>query len=597
LRRKRYGRVAKRHTEGPGVKLSSPLRWFSLLFVTIGLYLGAGCSAAEDPPGRNNDLNGIKESKITAAKPAVGLNKFDLFVQYLGHTSWGREGDYSQADYQRVTRAMAEKAIVDARDIGVTYLRVSATGYHPATFRSSQPSDLSLWRDDPSAYWALFDQMMADLRSHDVRIVPVFLWNWTQFASMTGESADQMINDPDSDSYRLLKAYVAEFVHRYKDHPALYFYELTNELNLQADLDVVERCANAGLPDPTVCEPMSNFSTDEMIGFTGRLAAHVRSLDPSRPISSGFSLPRPNAEHLRRSPEFAPGGPDFEFDSLAEFKKNLTDIHSGVDVVSVHFYNRRYDNDRLGITGHTNAALLDRVKQIADGLDKELFVGEFGDVKPYIKDDKRALFTQNVLDKIVELKIPYSAPWVWEFYERSPYSTYDNPNTFFNLEPGHTDLIISKIKDANADLGNFVPSPKSPDTTPPRVIVTWPLEGQMSCNQMVHAVASDEGEAVSRVRFLVDGDTKATVSTPPYRFELDAVSLGFGGHRITAEGYDRAGNVGRFAVSVRSPLCIRERLSRLVGSTTDQSAAALHGAFVPSTTQGTGATDSRQGSW
>jgi hypothetical protein len=566
--------------------LGSPWRWFSLLFMILGSCLVAGCSTTEDPPGRKNDSNSAQDARAVAAKPAVGLNKFDLFLQYLGHASGGWGSGYRQAQYQRVTRAMGEKAIVDAQDIGVTYLRVSATGYHPATFRRSQPSDLGLWRDDPSAYWALFDQMMADLRTHEVQIVPVFVWNWTQFPSMTGERADQMINDPDSASYRLLEEYVAEFVHRYNDHPALYFYELTNELNLQADLDVVDRCVRAELPDPTVCEPMSNFSTDEMIGFTSRLAAHVRSLDPSRPISSGFSLPRPNAEHLRRKPEFEGGGPDFEFDSSAEFKKNLTDIHSGVDIVSVHFSNRPYNNDRLGITGHTNAALLGRVKRIADELDKELFVGEFGDVNPYIKDDKRALFTQNVLDKIVELEIPYSAPWVWEFYERSPYSTYDNPNTFFNLEPGYTDLIISKIEEANEDLGTSVPAPRSPDTNPPNVIVTWPLEGQMSCDQMVHAVASDEGRAVSRVTFLVDGDAKATVSTPPYRFELDAVGLGLGGHRITAEAYDSSGNVGRSGVSVRSPLCIRERLLRLVGSATAQSASARHSGPVLGTASG-----------
>jgi hypothetical protein len=306
-------------------------------------------------------------------------------------------------------------------------------------------------------------------------------------------------------------------------------------------------------------------------------------LDPSHPISSGFSLPRPNAEHLRRKPEFEGGGPDFEFDSPVEFKKNLTDIHSGVDIVSVHLYNHPYNNDRLGITGHTNAALLDRVKRIADELDKELFVGEFGDIKPYIKDDKRALFTQNVLDKIVELEIQYSAPWVWQFYERSPYSTYDNPNTFFNLEPGYTDLINSKIKEANQDLGNPVPAPKSSDTTPPRVIVTWPLEGEMSCDQMVHAVASDDGRAVSRVRFLVDGDGHTTVLMPPYRFELDAAKLWPGRHRITAEAYDRSGNVGRSEVNVRSPLCIRERLLRLVGSATARSASTRHSEPVPGT--------------
>jgi hypothetical protein len=465
---------------------------------------------------------------------------------------------------------MAEKAIVDASNIGVTYLRVSAIGYEPTTFKDVGISDSSLWRDDPTAYWELFDQMMEDLRTNDVQIVPVFIWNWTQFPAMTGETADQMINDPSSESYQLLEKYIAEFVHRYKDHPALYFYELTNELNLLADLDNVGRCSSGKSPPPMQCEPMGNFSTDQMIAFTSHLAAYVKSLDPDHPVSSGFSIPRPTAEHLRRTPEFSPGGIDWGLDSLAELKKNISDIHAGMDIVSVHFYNREGNNDRFGITGHTNAELLETIKQTTDELDKELFVGEFGDVEPYIKDDKRSLFTQNVLHKVVELKIPYSAPWVWEFYEHSPYSTYNTRNTYFNLEPGYTDLIISKIKQANEELGNRTPPSESPDTTPPQVIVTWPLEGQLSCNQSVHAVASDDSGTVSEMRFLIDRDPVTKDLTPPYRFDLDAAQLGLGKHQITAEAYDPSGNVGHSTVSARPQLCIRERLYKLLDAMADR---------------------------
>jgi hypothetical protein len=555
------------NTRRPLINAAKSWRWLSLVFVVLVLHLDSGCSATQDtlPQPTPDGTDALAQ----AAGPSVGLNKFDLFLQYLGHASGGRESGYQVERYQRVTQAMARKAIVDAHDIGVTYLRVSVTGYYPIEFDQPWRSDLSLWRDNPTEYWALFDQMMNDLYSNEMRIVPVFMWNWIQFPAMTGENAYQMITDPNSDSYQLLKEYITEFVERYKDHPALYFYELTNEFNKYADLDMVGRCSDGKSPPPPSCEPIGNFTTDQMIAFTSRLADHVRSLDPDHLVSSGFTMPRPAAQHLRRTPEFSADGPDWSRDSLAEFKENLSDIHSGMDIVSVHFYNKVYygeerSNIRLDIAGHTNADLLEIVKQTTDGLGKRLFVGEFGDQSPYIKSDKRALFTHNVLDKIVELEIPYSAAWIWEYYPRNPYT----PDPFFSLEPGRTDLIISKIKEANAELGNRIPSPQSPDTTAPQVIVTWPLGGWLSCNQLVYAVASDDSGDVQKVKFLVDGDLETAVSAPPYRFDLDTARLGFGKQQIRAEAYDRSGNVGQYTVTASPSLCLRERLSRLLDAMT-----------------------------
>src|SRR5262249_20785108 len=208
--------------------------------------------------------------------------------------------------YQKVNRAMARKAIVDAKSIGVTYFRISATGFPPSAY--NLPGDLDPWVSDPAAYFNLFDQMMADLNSSGVKVIPVFVWNETQFPAMTGENVTTMLTDPNSKSYLLLQRYVSDFIGHYKDNPALLFYELTNELNLLADLDVVADCQKNN-PFPQLCPVKGNFSTDQMIGFTSRLAAYVKSLDPGHLISSGFSIPRTGAEHLRRHPGFLPGGP------------------------------------------------------------------------------------------------------------------------------------------------------------------------------------------------------------------------------------------------------------------------------------------------
>jgi hypothetical protein len=543
-------------------------RWLSSALVALAL-ISSGCSAINGLFGEDCPVPDTKVTNAMAAsvpRPGVGLNKPDLFIQYLGHASGGRDSAaYQETAYKKVTRAMAEKAIADASNIAEPYLRVSATGYAPSAF--DRPGDLDLWREDPTGYWCLFDKMMNDIHSNDVQIVPVFVWNWTQFPAMTSETTAQMINDPNSESYQLLTAYIAEFVNRYEDHPALYFYELTNELNLKADLDTVGRCRGGKLGLNELCEPMGNFSTDQLITFMSRLADHVRSLDPDHPISSGFSLPRPYAEHLRQQPEFSSSGPDFTRDSMTEFRKNLKDIHQQLDIVSVHFYNWEGNNERFGIYGHSNADLLDVVKQTTDEIGKELFVGEFGDVNPYIKDDKNALFTQNVLNKIVELGIPYSAPWVWEFYVTTTYRTYDRRNTYFNLEPGRTDLVIAKIKEANEKLGVPIPSAQTRDNVPPQVVITWPLEGsEMPCNPSIYVIASDNSGSISKVTLSIDGEVEATRTTRPYRFTLKTAQLGLGRLHFTAKAYDASGNSARYAVAAISGKSVLEPIFHFCSS-------------------------------
>jgi len=103
------------------------------LLVFSAAILGGNCQAAGQP------------------SQSIGLNKFDLVKQYTGLASGGD----GSARYRRVTQAMGKKAIADARDAGVTYLRVSATGFAPSAY--GRPGDLDLWVKNPSAYWAQVD--------------------------------------------------------------------------------------------------------------------------------------------------------------------------------------------------------------------------------------------------------------------------------------------------------------------------------------------------------------------------------------------------------------------------------------------------------
>jgi hypothetical protein len=461
--------------------------------------------------------------------PSIGLNKFDLLAQYEGVASGGDGG----ARYQRVTRAMGKKAIADAHDIGVSFLRISATGYAPSVY--GKPGDLDLWRRDPSGYWTLFDQMMADLNADGVRAVLTMVWNPSQFPAMTGETIPSMMRNPESKSYSLLSQYVTELVTRYRSHPALMFYELTNEMNLSADIDSVGYCRRSQ-PAPQ-CEPLGNYTTGDLVAFSKRLAGLIRKIDPSHAISSGFSVPRMNAQGLRENPEWK-AGKTAPADTREQLEQILREANQAADVISVHLYSTN-NNKRFG--SDDAVTLLAEVKKAADHIGKPLFVGEIGDDHALTSGPNS--FSARMLRKIVDLRIPYSAVWVWEFYQSKPYATYDSAADNFSLEPGYTDQLIEKLKQANIDMGNPVPAPRGPDTIPPNVVLTWPLEcAPLQTKQDVYAVASDSGGKLNRVAFWLDGKKLGQITSPPYKFELDAGNLPRGEHELVARAVNVAEN-------------------------------------------------------
>jgi hypothetical protein len=389
--------------------------------------------------------------------------------------------------------------------------------------------------------------MMADLESNQIQLIPVFVWQPSQFAAMSNERSFDTITNRDSKSYRLLLKYVTEFIERYKSRPLVYFYELTNELNIAADIDEEKRCRDA--KGAAACGMVRNFTSADLIGFTRRLAGDIRKLDNSRLISSGFAMPRANAEHLRATPEFVNPRIRKPDDSATEFARNLRDMHQDLDIVSIHLYNER-DNERFGIKGHENAALLGIVKQATDKMGKLLFVGEFADKYPTVSVNPNGPFTQAMFRKIVELKIPFSAPWGWEFYHRPP-TKDDMGREDTALEPGLTDLVISKLVEANKDLGQSVPVDRGPDKSPPNIVAFYPLDGATLAvpQQPVYVVASAQG-GIASVELLVDGKVIDTLKQAPFRFQLMTASLSAGPHEIITRAHDRSDNVQEYRLGV-----------------------------------------------
>ena len=484
----------------------------------------------------------------SVAQVTLGLNKTELVQQYLGTASGGDGG----VGYRQVGMAMARKAMADAQDVGARFLRVSITGTFPV--KPGQKGDLDLWRADPRQYWQRVDVMMDDLRGHELKLVPVFVWNVSQIPNIQGASLGSLIKQADSPSWRLLQAYVTDFITRYRDSGLIQFYELTNELNNAADVNVEKICAQGATN--LICAGAENFTAEDMIAFTGRFSRLIRSLDPQARISSGFTIPRPNAQALRdgSAGSRAKRGAA-SLDSIEDLEQYLAATHQYVDIISVHLYPLE-KNRRWGMAKGEEYKLLRVVQRIAERLGKPLFVGEFGDFDTPAAGP--GSFTDRMLNDIIHLDVPYAALWGWEFYIRNPRelqarSCGDDASRECTVavEPGRTDYVVQRFSQAAAQASGQMKARRQREDAPPRVVISWPLDcSRISDGEKVYALASDIRDGISQVSFWLDDRLIARDDSWPYAADLAVAGVASGDHVLRAVAEDTKGRTTEYRVTV-----------------------------------------------
>lgn len=342
----------------------------------------------------------------------VSVNKFDLFLRFL------EGGEAKQG---------AQQAIEEAAKQGFTVIRFAGVGFYPSHMRH--------WANE-KVYWGAFDELVQFAKRHGVRLVPVMNWNLYLFPDMANECVQDMLTNPDSRSRQYLWLYSYQLVSRYKNEPTILFWELTNEMNLEADLEFMFPYGRSQLNpvhEGTAFMRLrrDNFTTEQMIPFLKEWARFVRRMDPNHLIGSGFSAPRPAAQHLRK----AQGKGDWTEDSEQEMETYLRDTHPDpIDLISIHFY-RKHDNLRFGNEDEDSAQVLEVFKRAADRIGKPLYIGETGDDYSQRPD---APFLRNVLQRCRMLEIPLVLVWNW----MSPGDPYD-------VNPQRTPQVVPTMREAN----------------------------------------------------------------------------------------------------------------------------------------------------
>ena len=331
---------------------------------------------------------------------------------------------------------------------------------------------------------------------------------------------------------------MAAFIDHYKDRQTILFYELSNELNLQVDLDLHRRCMERA-DNSARCTVADNFTTDQMIAFSREMVSFIKQHDPSRRVSSGYSLPRPSADHLERQPEFSVQGPDWTPDSLAEFKDNLTRTQSPFDIVSVHVY-QNATNARFGRPADEAYKIFSDVGNAAHASHQSAFVGEFAGDNGFVSHVSEALKGGS---------IDYASVWIWEFYQRDTRHSFNTHASSTSLEPGSTDAEIASLQ-IPPTVGRV--QSQRPDAMLPRVVLTWPLPcSRIDKKIELFAVASGEaGDPVDHVDFYDGANILGTAHSPPYRLSFDPVGLGDRTTVLQADAVTKGGHSSVFRTQV-----------------------------------------------
>jgi hypothetical protein len=316
---------------------------------------------------------------------AIGANIFDAFVRLWEHGDVTYERDFATLEAE-----------------GIPFARISATYYEPDAMMQYIQH-----RDD---YLAKLDGVVAAAEKHHVGLIMDLFFNSSAVPDVVHEPRSAW-GDPDSKTIAFMREYTRTIVSRYKDSPAVWAWEFGNEYNLAADAPDAPRIRPE--INPYFGWPARRTKADDLttkmilVSFT-EFGKAVRELDPARAITTGNSIPVPQAEYIRQTYRWG------RQDTHAQFRANLALVTPDpMDMISIHLY-RQDMLARFGKAKVTYDDVLSQAMQAAKATKKPLFVGEFASAVDWFGlktlAEVRADF-ETKLDAMVDNQVPLAAVW------------------------------------------------------------------------------------------------------------------------------------------------------------------------------------------
>ncbi len=345
------------------------------------------------------------EQLVCAGRPyrAIGVNHPPLFSSWLNDGAAGLTNSFV--------------ALEDAATSGVAFVRFWASGFWPR--------DMQAYFERPAEYWAAMDAVVDRAERLGVRLVPSIFWQSFLWPDLCDEPRGA-ISDPGSKTRAAMARYARELVGRYRGRPVILMWEIGNEYNLEADLDLGRnpRAMGAGgrhLGTRAVRDSRDSLSSEMLEHFLREMASLVRELDPECPITSGHSRPRPQSRSLR---DHFPK-PKWQPDSLADHLETLARQHpEPISVWSIHVYGRLHPSEdpaepRIDGRHPLGLEMLAEYARAVRAAGRPLFVGELGPDEAERTPEQRRSFLRAAVDLLDREGADLIALWVWHFPRHS----------------------------------------------------------------------------------------------------------------------------------------------------------------------------------
>ena len=242
-----------------------------------------------------------------------------------------------------------------------------STGFAAVRFSISPlyPDFFALWVSNSTLYWLGVDRAISAMSGAGCKLMPTMFWNPFVVPDAYGAQGLRSIvlgatNVTTNTAWDASLRFIADATMHVGRMSTVVAWELVNEANLLFDVDVsVDRGANfidekRGTPTQrTIIN--DNITTDEWRIVQKKWAAIIRNNDPfGRPIGSGHSLARREAENLRKANAAGKNAWGI-FDTFSQFVTNLNDTHEDLDWASVHLA-PGIENSRWNLTNATAVA-------------------------------------------------------------------------------------------------------------------------------------------------------------------------------------------------------------------------------------------------
>ncbi len=326
-------------------------------------------------------LHVSSNGKITRnGKPyfATGINFYDGFLRYIGHD----DVIDSRITFEKIAKAK------------IPFIRTSL-----GCFRDD---GVSVYLEHPEEYFRHMDRFIGLAEEYHIGVIGCLFWS-TSYAWIKKLNAKENdMGNPDSLLVKEMLRYTRDVVSRYKASPAIWGWEISNELNLATD-------------KPEHGE--EGLKSESVFAFNRMISREIRKMDPYRLISNGDAIYRKEQYSLKFHGEW-------KHDTEEEFRTIVPMFAPGdVDTISIHTYAVEPEILRF----NRPLTVMEETKiytEIAKKAGKALFMGEFG-CGPDTFTEKGPAHLEKILEAIRENGVQLSAVWNLDMVDGSESSFSD----------------------------------------------------------------------------------------------------------------------------------------------------------------------------